>query len=369
MVGLRRFFFLALLLATLFAAPMAMADERSDALSAQVREDAKSIDSLRADLVKVAKSVRSAQDSQARIDKMLGELTTKYAHLSGEVRKEQANLASMLMALQRLKRVPPETVIIKPGSPLEIAQTTMILRSTIPAIEEKAKSLGDLMRDYEETRRTLEEQKAAALETRQELEAQQKKMTTLLDERERRYTRTRIMLSEHTKKLNALAKKARDLAELVSAMEEPPANAATSPALAALLSPEKLPQQGKPQLPVSGVVAVRFGDPDAFGAPSQGLTIRAAAKSLAITPMGGRVKYAGPFKNFGNLVIIEHRSGYHSLIGGLEKIAVNVGQVIVSGEPVGILGKSVSGGPANLYFEFRRNGKPVDPSNLFSDLG
>lgn len=365
---LSRFLHVTSLLALCLAPCPALGDAKSDSLSVQVQEDARSLDAVRADLVNVAKSVRSAQDSQARIETMLENLSARYAKLSAQVRKEQANLASMLMALQRLKRVPPETVLIKPGSPLEVAQTTMILRSTIPAIEEKARSLGALMHDYEDTRLMLEDQKAAAVETRTELEAQQKTLTALLEERERRYTRTRIMLAEHTKKLNALAKKARDLAELVNTIDAPEVQAA-SPAQAVLLSPDRLPQQGKPQLPVSGLVAVRFGDLDAFGAPSQGLTIRAAAKSLAVAPMGGQVKYAGPFKNFGNLVIIEHRSGYHSLIGGLEKIAVNVGQVIVSGEPVGILGKSVSGGPANLYFEFRRNGKPVDPSNLFSDLG
>src|SRR5262249_39069692 len=127
---------------------------------------------------------------------------------------------------------------------------------------------------------------------------------------------------------------------------------------------------GQPRLPVSGIIRTRYDEPDSFGAPSKGITIESRTGALVVAPMGGVVRFAGHFRNYGTIVIIEHQKGYHSLIAGLEKIDTVVGQSVSAGEALGRLHAASSPGekPA-LYYELRLNGRPVNPAEKFADLG
>lgn len=79
--------------------------------------------------------------------------------------------------------------------------------------------------------------------------------------------------------------------------------------------------------------------------------------------------YAGPFRNFGLILIVEHGNGYHSLLAGLGRIDVSVGRHVVAGEPLGALPGpgEADGDVRELYFELRSNGRPVDPERGFAD--
>lgn len=336
-----------------------------------IKEDEKSLKELRKTLVKVSKNIQNAERDIIKIQALRDDLQKKHDSLASDLEVEKASLASMVMALQRLKRVPPETVLIKPGSPLQTAQTSLVLRSTLPAIKKKTSDLNALLNEYQATETALEEQHKQAKTLKDELEIQNKQLSALLNERQKKYTRNKILLASHVRKVNNLAKKAKTLKELVSNIKIASQNEdIKNSARKALISPGKIPGHGAVQLPISGIIRTGYNELDTMGARSKGLYIEAHDGSLVVAPMGGQVKFAGAFKNFGNLVILEHRSGYHSLIGGLKKVTVNVGQLIVSGEPLGILGgKSTSSQRSSLYFELRRGGNAINPSVKFSDLG
>jgi septal ring factor EnvC (AmiA/AmiB activator) len=96
------------------------------------------------------------------------------------------------------------------------------------------------------------------------------------------------------------------------------------------------------------------------------IATRAAAQVTA--PCDGWVVYAGPFRSYGQLLILNAGGGYHVLLAGMERISVELGQFVLTGEPVAVMG---AGGPATaagasgqpvLYVEFRKDGAPVDPS-------
>ena len=126
---------------------------------------------------------------------------------------------------------------------------------------------------------------------------------------------------------------------------------------------------GKPELPVQGVVLTGFGETDSIGAKSQGLSVEAPPGALVVAPMGGRIKFAGTFKNYGKMIIIEHESGYYSLIGGLGGISAAVDQAVRPGEPIGKLpGASSRGASPVLYYELRHKGQAIDPSRKFANL-
>jgi len=73
------------------------------------------------------------------------------------------------------------------------------------------------------------------------------------------------------------------------------------------------------------------------------------------------VMFRGPFRGYGEILIIEHGGGYHTLLAGLARTDVALGQWLLAGEPVGIMGPASNGSP-ELYFELRHDGQPIDPS-------
>jgi len=112
-------------------------------------------------------------------------------------------------------------------------------------------------------------------------------------------------------------------------------------------------------LPVSGHIVRRYGEADEFGQTTRGVTLETRPGAQIVAPFDGRVMFAGPFRGYGQILIIEHGDGYHSLLAGLERIDGAVGQWLVAGEPVATMG---TGEPRpRLYLELRRNGQPINP--------
>ncbi|MBY0335289.1 MAG: peptidoglycan DD-metalloendopeptidase family protein, partial [Acetobacteraceae bacterium] len=121
--------------------------------------------------------------------------------------------------------------------------------------------------------------------------------------------------------------------------------------------PEPRAPDGTRPLPVAGQVLRGFGSPG-DGGPAQGLTLGATAQARVVTPCAGRVAYAGPFRSYGRLVIVDCGGGEHVVLAGLDRLDAQGGQRVLAGEPVGTLPGNA---PARLYMELRRGGAPVDP--------
>jgi septal ring factor EnvC (AmiA/AmiB activator) len=117
--------------------------------------------------------------------------------------------------------------------------------------------------------------------------------------------------------------------------------------------------------PVVGEVLIPFGkykEPE-FNTTvfKNGIEIGAKPEDIPETIAGGRVVYTGQFEGYGNLVIIDHGGGYHSLYGNLSEILLKQGNIVVEGFEVGKIGRSGNSDIPALYFEIRHKGKPVDP--------
>ena len=109
-----------------------------------------------------------------------------------------------------------------------------------------------------------------------------------------------------------------------------------------------------------GRVASRYGQPIAKGRTQKGITLETAKSAQVIAPYEGQVAFSGPFRGYGELLIIHHNGGYHTLLAGMARIDVAVGQWLLIGEPVGVMGRDVTGKQA-LYWEIRRKGQPINP--------
>ena len=116
---------------------------------------------------------------------------------------------------------------------------------------------------------------------------------------------------------------------------------------------------GEMPFPARGHIALRFGQNTELGQPAKGITIETRAGAQVVTPYDGQVVFSGPFRGYGLLLIIEHGEGYHTLLAGVAQLDAAVGQHLLAGEPVAVMGQPE--GKPLLYVELRHNGQPVNP--------
>jgi septal ring factor EnvC (AmiA/AmiB activator) len=122
-------------------------------------------------------------------------------------------------------------------------------------------------------------------------------------------------------------------------------------------------------LPVNGNKIRDFGGSDGLGGVQKGISLASRPGSQVTTPCDGWVVYAGPFRSYGQLLILNAGGGYHVLIAGMERISVNIGQFVLTGEPVATMGSTsqvasilaTNASQPVLYVEFRKDGTPIDP--------
>jgi septal ring factor EnvC (AmiA/AmiB activator) len=340
----------------------------------QVKEFEKNISKTRTQLAALGKQIKSSETQMVLINDALSELTLKQENLRAQIDTKKLHLSKLMIALHRLKHMPPEIVLLQEGKPLEIAQSAMILDTSLKTIRQKSIELKSLLEQHRKTHGTLLDKREKASMLQRELNSQFKELSKLLEKREKSFTREKIILSGHTSKINAMAKKAKNLEDLIKNLKkQTPKNFNDNRAPSVLLPNSALPKHGEYILPLSGFIRTSYGVKDRFGGTSKGYHIESYIGALVIAPFSGQIKYAGPFKNHQNVVIIEHKSGYHSLLSGLSKIDVHIGQIIYSGEALGLLGNSnltkEPSSKSELYYELRKNGEPLNPSILFSDLG
>jgi len=127
--------------------------------------------------------------------------------------------------------------------------------------------------------------------------------------------------------------------------------------------------RGRLRWPVNGIKVSDYGTSDGLGGTQKGLSIGARANAQITSPCDGWVVYAGTFRSYGQLLILNAGGGYHVLLAGMERISVDLGQFVLTGEPVAVMGGGAQVSAAAtkskqpvLYVEFRKDGTPIDPS-------
>jgi septal ring factor EnvC (AmiA/AmiB activator) len=117
--------------------------------------------------------------------------------------------------------------------------------------------------------------------------------------------------------------------------------------------------RGTMPYPAIGTLKRRYGEGgDDTGTLNKGIVIATRAGGQVIAPFDGVVAFAGPFRGYGLLLIIEHSEGYHTLLAGLGRIDCVLEQRLFAGEPIGVM---TNDSTADLYVELRQNGQPVNP--------
>lgn len=353
-------------------------ENRKDALAKQVKSLEKELDSIRGKMVGVADSVRKNETTLRNTEDQIAQLETEKNEIQKRLEADYGSMANVLLALERLRRVPPEALIVRPNAPLQTAQTAMVMQSVLPTLNTRAKALAADLARLDTLTKDLTTKREDAAKNLESLKSEQEKIAALTTERQKLFRDTQNDFGESKQNAQRLAAQAKSLQDLMNRLKQQQAQERERQRLSALSDKPNakkrnrvtpLPQAGQPRLPISGIIKTAFGERDDIGATSRGLSIESRAGNLIVAPMGGVVRFAGQFQNYGNMVIIEHKGEYHSLIAGLGRIDAAVGQKVDAGEPVGILSSASSRGenPA-LYFELRQNGQPIDPARKVAGL-
>ena len=123
-------------------------------------------------------------------------------------------------------------------------------------------------------------------------------------------------------------------------------------------------------MPVTGELQRGFGAPDGFGGTEKGVLVATNPGALVVSPCDGWAAFAGPYRSYGQLLIINAGQGYYIVLAGMDRINVNVGQFVLAGEPVAAMGErsaktaaamAIGAAQPILYIEFRKDGAAIDP--------
>jgi septal ring factor EnvC (AmiA/AmiB activator) len=342
-----------------------------EALQQQQTKLAQEIAALQDRMVAAAKR---AQELETGLDEISGTLATleenldtKEAELAGRRKQMDASLAALgWLALQ-----PPAALLIGAERPLDRLRGALLLGSAVPALKTRMADLSGSLTELERLKREIAERKTAIEAENASLADENRDIAKMVEARQALAAKTGAEQAAAAKRVEKLAAEAKDLRDLLARLAtlrpptKPVTDAADETQLAALPGATgQRPFPDPPQaiaLPAAGAVLAAFGDPLDSGGKSQGVTFQTRSEAQVVAPYDGQVVFKGPFRGYGAILIIEHAGGYHSLLAGLGRIDVTLGQWVKEGEPVGQMGPVASGGP-KLYVELRRGGQPIDPA-------
>jgi septal ring factor EnvC (AmiA/AmiB activator) len=325
----------------------------------------KDMKGLKSDLIGTTKSVQKNERTLQDIENKIADLQKQKQELEDTLKTKRTSLANLILALERIRRLPPETLIARPDAPLETAQAATVMGSILPEINKRANQLKTDLQTLSEVEADLNNQKAEVEKTTATLKTNKDKMDKLVADRSKALETTKQKVAAKQQEIANLTKEATDFRDLIKKIEQK--NRESDERTGNQPKRDKSdtgPALGTGRLPVSGIIKTRYGEADEIGATSQGIIFAAREESVVVAPLGGVVRYAGTFRNYGKIVLIEHKNKFHSLVAGLGKVDTFVGQRVEAGEPIGSLPSS----SGRLYYELRYQGDPVNPSKKFSKL-
>lgn len=358
--------------------------ERERELAAEAESQIREIERLRTQIAAAALAAQESEVTLTAVEGRLAGLSAEEAVKSVELEKRRGDLAALLVALQRLARHPPEALALLPERPVDTVRTARLLGAVVPPIEAEAAALSREVEALAELRSSVAAERAAHAAATQRLADSREQLRGLATRRAQLYRETESQRRQTAEHGQALARQAEDLRDLLRRLAESKAaeakatedRAASQRTLQARVTDglagkvRRLGEaRGQMALPARGRVVLSFGQTGEGGQPHRGVSIEARADAQVVAPFDGQIVFAGPFRGYGRILIIEHGEGYHTLLAGLGRIDVSPGQVVALGEPIATTGNADPGGPATtggagpvLYVELRRHGQPINPT-------
>jgi septal ring factor EnvC (AmiA/AmiB activator) len=329
-------------------------------------------------LVETAARVRDIETKVTQTEARLKPLDVRERSIRVSLDGRRDVMAEVLAALQRLGRHPPPALLVSPQDALQSVRAAIMLGTMLPEMRQQAEDLAGDLKNLQQVRTSIDTEHATLKNDLKALSLDRERLALLVAEKQKRQGEAENALKCQRARAAELAKKAKSLEDLIAKLDEEAAkNGQTgnqpengeprrmAPAIAFASA------RGRLHLPVNGVKLRDFGEADGVGGVDKGILIATRTSAQVTSPCDGWIAYAGPFRSYGQVLILNAGDGYHVVLMGMEKISVDSGQFVLTGEPVGVMGNAARLAAIRplqnvsqpvLYVEFRKDGTPIDPS-------
>lgn len=348
---------------------------------------------LNALLIAAAAKTREAEEHLAQIETRLAPLEEHESALRDSLHERRGEIAEILAAMQRAGLRPPPALLVSPEDAMKSVRSAIALGAMVPQMRERAERLAKELSMLAELHRGIDQERAKLAAELEKFTTDRQRMARLIEERQKAQTDAETSLANERGIAADMARNVDNLTELVARLEQGVASVqraaraalqanedhkgARRPDLDAFKDPGRLTPaiafanaRGLLPMPVNGVKIRNFGAPDRAGGHERGISIATRAGAQITSPSDGWVVYAGAFRSYGQVLILNAGDGYHIVLAGMDRISVNIGQFVLTGEPVAAMGSGATQVAATgsigtrqpvLYIEFRKDGTPVDP--------
>ena len=371
---------------------------------------------LNTELIEAGKQVQASEAKLSETESKLSELTDQVTIIRNSITDRKETIVKMLSAMQRIGRTPPPALVTRRDDALAVVRSAMLLAQVFPELKYEADNLSLELDGLVKLENSIREQRDAQKSETDRLTVERNRIDELLQEKKTQLAQSEADLV--TARQIALQQSAEvtELSDLISRLDEGMAKAEVAQYDAEVVAEKELrareqsralatpadekvieikpeetkvafasPSRMKPAvpfetargtlpLPAQGKRLKGFGDADGMGGTLRGISLQTRGEARIIAPTDGWVVYAGPFRSYGQLLIINAGGGYHVLLAGMGRIDVSLGQFVLAGEPVAVMGTSLPAGQGNkdnsrpvLYVEFRKDGRPIDPGPWWAE--
>lgn len=359
---------------------IALIDRDRKTLNRNILKAAEKVQVLEADLVDTERRLRRLGDNEDVVRASLA------------ARKDI--LAEVLATLQRIGQRPPPALAVRPSDALAAVRSAILLNAVMPDLRTETEALAEDLAELSRLKSVISKEKKRLQGNALRHAEEQSRLRLLLSAKKRQRSETAEQLAAERQKAQELAEQAGSLRELIAGLEEQIDGVRRAAEEARLAAEERKKRRAnatdpfadpgrlhpaiafadartKLPLPVAGELIRDYGQQDEFGSASEGQSIETRPGSRVTSPADGWVAYSGPFRSFGQLLILNTGDGYHVLLAGMERIDVALGQFVLAGEPVGIMGQTKLASASTiglgttrpiLYVEFRKDGSAIDPT-------
>ncbi|MCL6709037.1 murein hydrolase activator EnvC [Pseudomonas sp. R2.Fl] len=357
----------------------------------------KTSENLRQALIESATRRKDLEKQVSDSEEKLARYRVREDEIRLSFRERRAFLAEVLAALQRMGRNPPPALLVTPEDALSSVRTAILLGAVVPGVRQETDKLATDLQELVNVRSGIEKEKESYLATMETRQEEERRMDLLLAENARLSSRSAADLEIERRRSEELAGKASSLEGLIGSLEGEIASVREA-MRQARAEEERLRQQseeerrgseqaalpdknriapaylfsdlkGRLEMPSAGEVLRRFGDPDGTGHDAKGMVIASTPGAVVTAPADGWVVFAGEFRSYGQMIILNTGDGYHVVLSGMDRVNTRQGSFVLSGEPLATMGnKRVASATAlaletdrpTLYIEFRKDGIPVD---------
>ncbi len=325
----------------------------------------------------VAARIQSAEADITAAEARIKLIETMRAEQRARLAARQEPAVRLVAALQMMSRRPPALALVQPGSTTDLVHVRAVLASLMPVVRERTAGLRSEIAQGRKLRADADSALAILAAGQKRLVGERASLVQLAarNRQQSQILSASAMLEQD--RAIALGEKARDIVDLIDQLGDA---GAVQDRLIDLPGPILRPAKpGEPRaapieqvaaarglppyrLPVTGTVVTGMGEVSTSGVRARGLTIQTRPQALVVAPTTGRIAFAGPYRGFGQIVIIDHGRQWTTLITNLATLDVRVGDRLVAGSPIG---KAATERPT-ITIELRKGSTPVDITPMVS---